>query len=60
MIPKRADEEGSEDKEPEDMIEAIVKRFLTEQTATEETTLKIEIVDNHQSTHCEDERYQGT
>ena len=51
--------QGKEDcgySEPEDTIEDIIGRYLTEQTSKEENTLKIEIVENHQSTQSEDEK----
>ena len=56
IIPQESDEESREDREPGDMIEDIIKRFLTEQTPIEENTLKIKIVDNHQSTQGEDQK----
>ena len=56
MINQISDEEDREDSEPEDMIEAIVKRFLTEQTSLEENMLKIEIVERSQSSNGENEQ----
>ena len=56
MIPQETDKESREDREPGDLIEDIIKRFLTEQTPIEENTLKIEIVENNQPTQSEDQK----
>jgi hypothetical protein len=56
MIHHEPEREGCEEKEPEDMIETIVKRFLKEQTSIKDNTLEIAIVENPQSTQDEDEK----
>ena len=56
MVHQESDDEENEEDGTEDVIDAIVKRFLTEQRSQEENTLKIEVVENSHLGSGEEEK----